>query len=136
MFDSVRIIRSMKLVRRMLAAFGAIVFAVIVAMPSAALAGLRCDQRSACPMMAKRGAPCHGPESGAARGMSAPMGCCETPATLVPAATGFPIAPAAVTAPGLEAPVAGAAIGAPDAGSWRSRRGTPELFTLHAVWRI
>ncbi len=58
----------------------------ISAFTTVPIAALRCDSRKACPMMAKRGLPCHGPSSAAAEGagMAAPMSCCETRATVSP----------------------------------------------------
>ena len=113
----------------LLAALFALVNAAV-----APLAAASCERRSGCPvcpMMAKRGAPCHVPASG---GMTAPIGCCEGRAT-VALSTPIPaVGPAPAQLPVLVASAVETLSGSPVRQA--SNRQTLGLFTLHSVWRI
>lgn len=102
--------------------------------PAAAVAAARCDSRKSCPMMAKRGLPCHPAADGARGGMTAPMSCCEPKAMANAVTTPVAVSPApAFSALPGDSGMEAAPELRPD---WRQHRPTPELYTLHAVWRI
>lgn len=113
----------------LLTALVALVHAAVA--PLAAASCERVGGCPVCPMMAKRGAPCHLPASS---GMAAPIGCCENRAVTALAA---PVA-ALPPAPAL-APLGGAGAFAPVSDStsrWLANRQELGLYTLHSVWRI
>ena len=113
----------------LLAAMVALVHAAV-----APLAAASCEREGgcpACPMMAKRGAPCHPPASS---GMTAPIGCCENRAVTALAAPVVVL----VAAPAFAA-LAGTETFAPVPESTTRWLANPQglgLYTLHSVWRI